>query len=165
MKINLSAPCREDGQIIWRSARQLEAWDVKAVLEVYDNTRRVPNLFGAKAGVTALTELVQNAACFWKVDDVGIICISPLMAGSAHCHITFWDRRLRGREELFRQLMNRVCAEYQYDTIWTAIPKASRVTLAFAKKLGFQPQTEDKERQVLVASAACFTMKQPEIRS
>lgn len=161
----IAVKCKEGDRVVTRYIQRMQP-DVADALSVYDNARQVSNMFG-KMDEQALTFLVGNAEWFWKVDDVGLICVSPLgsMPHTAHVHITFWDKRLRGREEICRELARRVTAECHYHTFWTAIPREARTVLAFAKRVGFQVHSEDAKRLVLSASADVFTMKSPELRS
>lgn len=155
-----SVLCKEGSQEHLRHVRQLLP-DPADALEVYDRVQKVQNLFGSTLCADTLRLLISCSDHFWRVDDVGVIYAAPLGRTGAHVHITFWDKRLRGREQLCRELAARVVSACGYDTLWTAIPRASKAVLAFAKRIGFRVHSTDALREVLYAPAACFTMKQP----
>ena len=131
--------CREGKQDVEREVTRMSL-DPANVLRVYDSLKGVPNLFSSKgeSKVKDLADLYDSRNVVWQVDNVGIVYLAGLAEGKAHVHITFWDKRLRGREELARQLAREAMAEFGFHTLVTAIPPASRATLAFAKRVGFK---------------------------
>lgn len=126
----------------------------RELLEVYDRLKGCTNLFGARedAGENIVEGLVRLARYIWRVDDVGILAVLPVGPHAAHVHITFWDKRLRGREELCRRFGLHVMETYGFDTIWTGMPASARATLAFAKRVGFREQMQVNGRVVLYAT-------------
>jgi RimJ/RimL family protein N-acetyltransferase len=48
--------------------------------------------------------IVSNGL-IWEVDSVGIIYITDIRPSSAVAHFSFWDRRLKGRENLIRAML------------------------------------------------------------
>jgi hypothetical protein len=87
--------------------------------------------------------LFDPFSTFFLVDNVGIIAVMPLEGNDRvlHVHIAFWDKRLRGREELVRNVCQFVVAISQKILI-TAIPATNRVVLAFARRVGFEVSLE-----------------------
>jgi hypothetical protein len=73
------------------------------------------------------------------VDDVGVLIKGPLdYEGLPDVHVGFWDRILAGREQMCYSVAEVVAADAGAPGVFTAIPKDSRATLAFAKRTGFQ---------------------------
>lgn len=59
---------------------------------------------------------IQCNGLFWVVDDfVGIMYITDIIPGlDAKCHVSFFDRRLNGREPLFREMIKYVLERYDF---------------------------------------------------
>lgn len=93
---------------------------------------------------------VEKFRRIFLVDDVGVLAQGPLMMhGFPDVHIHFWDKILRGRESMCLLMLEVVATDAGARGVFTAIPKASRVTLAFAKRLGFEQVLEDDRAVVL----------------
>lgn len=121
------------------------------VLELWDRLQRVPNMFlGYDTGL-ALQDLMDINNYFYTVDDVGMIGAMNGARDFAHVHITFWDRRLRGRELLCREMAKWFQGIVQKE-ILTAIPQTARVVLAFAKRVGFKEHANGAGFNVLLFS-------------
>lgn len=131
--------CYEDGKQIERTVSRMSL-DPETVLKVYDKLKYVPNMFSptGESRVTTLNDFYDPRYAFWLVDDIGLFCLVPASDNRAHVHITFWDRRLRGREELGRRFVQTAMVQYNLRGIFTAVPKTSRATLAYAKRAGFR---------------------------
>lgn len=110
-----------------------------------------------------LERLIAEHWKFYTVDDVGLLCFDPFAPGKAHVHITFWDKRLRGREGLCRTALLEVMNRSNVDTVLTAIPLGLRVVRAFAKRVGMHSWKVLNGREVLIGTPSCFTMKHPEV--
>lgn len=115
---------------------------------LYDQVKGMPNF------VTAHPEEFTHESMLWLflpevkiylIDDVGVVVLRRLTSVYADVHPTFWDRRLRGREELARQICHTILAEEQLDVLHTDIELASRVVMAFAKRVGFVSRSLAKD--------------------
>lgn len=84
----------------------------------------------------AQQEFYRLDKLYWVVDDVGLMFVS--MAGDAH--VFFWDKRLRGREEMARTMLRVSMTIFSLAEAWTTIPETERAVLAFAKRVGFKDQ-------------------------
>jgi RimJ/RimL family protein N-acetyltransferase len=74
----------------------------------------------------------------WEVDDVGIFWITDISAGyQATGHFTFWDRKFRGREELFRKMLVYIFEEFGFHRIILEVPLHSQRICDFVEGLGF----------------------------
>lgn len=123
--------CIEKKETIWRQISFLPLTPAK-ILETVDLMQLVPN-FLPKDNPYSIFLDPENT--FFKIDDVGLITVMPI-AEHLHCHITFWDGRLRGRENLCRKLALFVTGLTKKELI-TAVPKDRKVLLAFGKRAGF----------------------------
>jgi hypothetical protein len=81
-----------------------------------------------------------------EVDDVGLTVLDGLgeLDKGGRVHITFWDRKLRGRELLCKRVAERWLAEFDLDFLYTSIPVGFRPVLAFCKRVGFVECGEDE---------------------
>lgn len=74
----------------------------------------------------------------WEVDDVGLICFSDIHPGhSATFHPTFWDRRIRGREQLMKDMIKYVMILYELRRVSSIVPVYNKPTMAAAERVGF----------------------------
>lgn len=128
------------------------------ILYVYDKLGTCPNLFGSRS-IRSIEDLLSNHWKFWLVDDVGLLCFDPFTVRIAHVHITFWDKRLRGRESLCRAVAGHLMSEYQIDTLLTVIPDSAKIVGAFARRVGFQPSNVMNGRRVWSMTPGNFTMQ------
>ena len=84
---------------------------------------------------------------FWVVDDfVGVFYITHITELDAQCHFTFFDRRLKGREELTRAFIRWGFQHYGFRRINVEIPKyASSHTFGFVRAIGFTKEGEKRK--------------------
>lgn len=61
---------------------------------------------------------------FWVVDDfIGVFYITDISPGlDAKCHFTFFDKKLQGRSDLFRELIRYVFAKYKFRRLTAEVP-------------------------------------------
>lgn len=131
----LLAPCNEKGREVYRRVSLFEPTPAN-MLEAVDKLNQVPNFLNSQNQFEAFLREDSYALC---VDDVGMLLVSHMQYGySASVHITFWDRRLRGREKLCRIVADWVVRFAGLKFVWTAIPANSRSVIAFAKRIGFK---------------------------
>ena len=72
------------------------------------------------------------------VDGVGMMMKGPFdYEGLPDAHIAFWDKVLVGREAMARSMAAKIAEGAGSKGVFTAMPKESRATLAFAKRIGF----------------------------
>jgi len=140
-----------------RSVRQLRP-DSAEVLRVFDRLKLCPNMFG-EIKPDLLEKLIAEHTKFWLVDDVGLLAFDQWRSDSAHVHMTFWDRRLRGREALCKTVMCRLMAEHSIDRVYTVIPLASRIVRAFALRIGFKPDHMLNDKQLFWFSSSLCTLE------
>jgi hypothetical protein len=128
--------CLEKGGAIWRAVGLMNR-SIMNVLEINDKLQALgPANFMSKH-VNPFSILLDPENLFFTVDNVGLIAVMPLNERALHCHIAFWDKRLRGREALCRNLAQFVVAITRKHLV-TAIPEGNRVVLAFARRAGFE---------------------------
>lgn len=95
--------------------------------------------FGHVVPFGKLERIYDARSRVFLVDDVGAMFKGPLeFDGLPEVHIAFWDRVLVGREEMCYDVARIVAEDDGALGVWTAIPKDSRATLAFAKRVGFE---------------------------
>lgn len=84
------------------------------------------------------------------VDSVGAIFKGPLdFEGMPDVHVVFWDKILVGRETMCRSIAQEFIEDASSRGVFTAIPKQSRATLAFAKRVGFKTVRESESLELL----------------
>jgi hypothetical protein len=95
--------------------------------------------------------LCDDAWQVLEVDDVGLIMLDKLENGLyARVHITFWDRRLRGRERLCRRVADYWIDKYDLVGVYTTIPHDAAMVKEFCKRVGFQEiETDEKQSHFL----------------
>lgn len=133
--------CKERGKVVQRTVRLFDN-SLENVIAVIDKMAGVPNFLSRRNPFE--TFLAEDVTVF-EVDDVGMLLIGHMQYGySASVHVTFWDKILRGREDLCRSMAELVIAIAGLKFLWCAVPLGpeSRVILAFAKRIGFVPVFE-----------------------
>jgi len=75
----------------------------------------------------------QNDDAEW----VGVMWCNNIVVGvDAEAHIFFWDRRLKGREEVVREMIGWVIQTLNLQRLSTYAPAYARATIRFIKRVG-----------------------------
>lgn len=119
-----------------RNVSPLRAQDVE---HVWKKLRAVTNFAGGRGKDT----LTDPSLEILRVDDVGVVVLDDKQSEYGRVHITFWDKRLRGREYLCKRIAQVWIDKYRYDYVYTSIPSESRAVIAFAKRVGFDTIAEE----------------------
>lgn len=129
--------CKEKNGAVWRSVRVAKP-SVNWANRMIDNLQTVPNFLPKNNPYLTLLDPKNK---YFEIDNVGIIAVMPMddWPNLLHVHITFWDRRLRGREGLCRSLADWVTGICD-KTLFTQIPEKNQVLLSFAQRVGFRLQ-------------------------
>lgn len=125
--------CPERRGLIRREVREVEP---SKYLEAYlaDHLADIPT------PVKDLRRLYQPDTRIILVDEVGVLIKGNLLYnGMPDVHVGFWDRVLAGREEMCYTVAEAMADDAGSPGVWTAIPESARATLAFARRVGFQP--------------------------
>lgn len=81
---------------------------------------------------------------FWVVDDfTGVLYITDIQPGvDAKCHFSFFDKRIRGREPLVREMLIHVFTKYQFQRLSVEVAlyinAKNSALLRFVEGLGFK---------------------------
>lgn len=126
--------CHEPPKSVYRNVIPLSRTP-EAIADVIEKMNTVPN-FLTRENPEAVFHNQLNS--FYLVDDVGLLAVIDSNGEEAHCHITFWDKRLKGREGLCRELACLHMEASGLTLLWTAIPDEFLKVIAFAKKVGFK---------------------------
>ena len=78
------------------------------------------------------------AGLFWDVDDVGIILVNNIVPfQSATSHFVFWDKILKGREDLCREMLRYGFKTYKFRRIKVEVPLYAEGVRRFVQRIGF----------------------------
>jgi RimJ/RimL family protein N-acetyltransferase len=89
---------------------------------------------------------VQANGLIWEVDDVGIIFITHITTASAQAHFSFWDRRIKGRESLIRQMLKWGFERFGFHRITCEVPLYAAAWLSRSvEKVGFKKEGRMRE--------------------
>lgn len=123
--------CHEKHGTVLRTVLEIEP---SFVTEAYLSEK----LSGVPGPMKDLNHIYSYGARLFLVDDVGMLFKGTIeFEGMPDVHIGFWDRVLRGREEMCRSMVEWFIQEEHVPGLWTAMPPSARATLAFAKRVGF----------------------------
>ena len=144
--IKFYVECAEKLGTVTRYYREVDRTP-KNILEIVDKVVRVPNFLFKQLELT-YSELLNYENALYQIDDAGIVFFKPRPPFTAEVHITFWDGRLRGREEICREigrdfLIQRGIREGRFVT---AVPHDRKAVIAFARRIGFKVSLSQDER-------------------
>lgn len=89
---------------------------------------------------------VSSNGLVFEVDDVGILYLTHISLGySAIAHFAFWDRRLRGREELIQKMITFAFEQYGFQRIETRVAMYAVPMLAAVERIGFTKEGRARE--------------------
>jgi hypothetical protein len=74
---------------------------------------------------------------FFMIDNVGLFAVDLVIPSMPNVHVTYWDKRLRGRERLVAAICDWLLEYLNVPAVFTQMPAASKATLAYAKRVGF----------------------------
>lgn len=114
----------------------------------WDKLKQFPTLFGGHIHsvddfILTFVRIEDNGeitakGIVWEVDDVGILYLTDIIPGfQASGHFTFWDRRLKGREDLCREALRHAFREFGLHRISTFVPLSVYRIVPAVKKIGF----------------------------
>lgn len=126
------ALCKEKEGAVWRSLRIMPR-SMDRILSIVEKLKQVKSFLDPE---NPYVVFLDRESLFFEIDEVGLIAVCPWDSTTQHCHITFWDGRLRGREGLCRTLAEFV-VRVSHKNLVTAIPADRRAVVAFAKRVGF----------------------------
>lgn len=144
----LSMECEEGGETLERSV-YLAPLTTEKLRFWWSRLNQFPTLFGRHINgvddfiTTFITvqsdgEIVPKGIV-WEVDDVGLIYMTNIYPGyQATGHFTFWDRRIRGREPLIREMVRYAFENYGFHRIVAEVPLYAPPTIAAARRIGFK---------------------------
>lgn len=73
----------------------------------------------------------------YEVDDVGILYLTNIRPTCALAHFTFWDRRIRGREGLIREMLKYAFEEFGFHRIEAEVALYSNAAMRAVERIGF----------------------------
>ena len=76
----------------------------------------------------------------WEVYDVGILYLTEITQTQALAHFTFWDKRLRGRLDLIREMIKFCFDRYGFERIETRVALYAKPILPVVEKIGFKKE-------------------------
>lgn len=90
-------------------------------------------------------DIVSNGL-IWEVDDVGILYITDISRYQATAHFSFWDRRIKGREELIRRMIRWVFDNFGFHRLTVEVPLYASPWLSRAvERIGFTKEGRRRE--------------------
>ena len=109
----------------------------------------VPNTAQGFAGmfISVNPDMTVSAkGLLFEVDDVGILYLTHITPGySALAHFAFWDRRLRGREELIYKMIEFAFETYGFQRIETRVALYAVPAMAATERIGFTKEGRARE--------------------
>lgn len=138
----VTALCAERGGPVWREVYRLKVGK-ESIDFIFERLKGLPSMFSNQPleDRAQLVEMLDGDRYYYLVDDVGLIGIELDFRdnqAAAHVHVTFWDRKLRGREAICREMCLWVMGTYGLDYLWTAIPTSFKAVREFARRVGFR---------------------------
>jgi RimJ/RimL family protein N-acetyltransferase len=111
------------------------------VTKVWTEFNRFPKLFmDHQRGDQQhfMQQLLAKNSLYFVLDDAGIIYFTDILPKYiAKFHLMFWDKQLRGREPICKDMIGWAFNTLKVEKVWTSIPAFARVQRKFAERLGF----------------------------
>lgn len=84
------------------------------------------------------TGTLQPRGMIWEVDDVGILYLTEVNQTQGTAHFTFWDRRLRGRENLILEMVRYCVEHYEIHRIEVRVALYATPIMLAVERMGFK---------------------------
>lgn len=146
----LSVKCSEpDGEIVRHI--KLTELSFERLKEIWNQVSQHDVLFNdfiqkdfdsfVRLFIRQTAEGFEPTGLMWDVDDVGLLYLHNIIPfHSAQAHFVFWDKRVRGREELLRQMLEYIFREFRLRRIEVEVPLYARIAMGIVERLGFQKE-------------------------
>ena len=153
---DLSFKCDEPGGPVIRTVRPAEL-SFATLTGYYDKLKEFKTVFNSyvKNNLDDFIKLfvtgdgsdgVRATGLIWEVDDVGILYLTDIAPGhDALAHISFWDKRLRGREALIRGMMKHVMDMLDLRRITVEVGMFAPWMLQAVERIGFTREGRKRE--------------------
>lgn len=139
----MTVKCEEPTGPVTREVNLVRDVDADYMRFLFSNLYGLPSMFdtGPLRDFEKLRmSLVNHDWTLLQVDDVGLLAVGPIRLDQmADVHVTFWDKRFRGRETLTRRVAEWAIKTHGLVAVFTSLPATARATIAFAKRVGFRP--------------------------
>lgn len=144
--------------------------DMNTLHIIWEKSRPFKNLFNKEARadfsefiklfaqIDEATGMLFGEGLFWRVDDfVGIYYLTDIYPGfEAKAHFTFFDKRLKGRLELTKELLRHIFKKYHFRRLTVELPKYVQFAddpnggpKGFIKALGFQAEGRKRKAAIM----------------
>jgi hypothetical protein len=152
----LSADCNEPEGIVKRSVYEIELTQ-ENLLTFWNRAKQFKTLFtkeldGFGSFMDSFVSEVNGGpfahGLLWKVDDwTGAYYLTDIRPGyDALVHFAFFDGRLKGRQELTREMLRYVMINYKFHRLSALMPLYVKgATLRFANEIGMRPEGRIKK--------------------
>ena len=156
MKPTLSVVCEEPEGSITRHIYPL-MFTPENLVKFYEKSAQFPILFGRPINSIAeflpyIIDIDDNGVvkvngAFWVIDDfVGVMYLNGIGDTGALAHITFFDRRFRGRQKLIKGMLRHVFDTYKLHRISVQLPGyVGLSTMKFVSGMGFKLEGKLRE--------------------
>lgn len=142
-EVLFSARCREgdkhDPTYVNRKARPM-LLDSEEVVKLWFRLNKFPILFATpqESNFNNFVRMLQDEySILLKFDDVGMAMITDIVPGiEARFHISFWDSRLSGREQLIRELIKWMFSTLRVRRVAAPVRADARAMRAFLERTG-----------------------------
>lgn len=158
----LTVTCNEKGGDIDRSVYPF-VFSEENIKKFWEQSKKYPQIFG-KQTIGTIEDFLNiffylDPEGFWKtenlfyvIDDfVGMLSLTNIYhPHDALMHFTFWDGRLRGRENIIKEMMTYVINTYEFNRLSAEIPAyVSKSTLQFvSNRIGLTLEGKKRSAQV-----------------
>lgn len=148
----ITATCTEPEGNIERSVYHVE-FTRENLLSFWEKARQFRTLFAVELNddfptfmdifVGEVNGAPTAKGLLYRIDDwTGAFYLSNIRPGlDGHVHFGFFDRRLKGREELAKEMLSYIMYYYQFRRLTATIPLyVKSATLRFVSDIGFKPE-------------------------
>ncbi len=155
-EVVMSVECNERGGTITRDVSLCEL-SIENLKFLYEKLSEFPILFNdyvtndLNSFIDAFVAVqadgsVKSRGIIWLVDDVGILFINGIIPHyEAQAHFTFWDKKIRGRENLILKMLKYLFEEYKFHRIVVQVPLYAPPVMRFVERLGFTKEGRKRE--------------------
>ena len=134
-----TAECSEGDETIVRSARPM-ILDSEEVVRLWFRLSKFPVMFASpqEANFKNFVKMLQDEySVLIAFDDIGMALVSDIVPGvEARFHISFWDSKLKGREQLIRELVKWIFDVLLVRRVASPIRADAKAMRAFMKRVG-----------------------------
>jgi len=86
-------------------------------------------------------DVMSRDNAYFELPEHGVLYLTEIFPGRSACgHFCFWDRRLRGKEEIVKEMVEWSFDTFNLERLQVSLPDFAKATMRFVERIGMQKE-------------------------